>query len=99
MSSLVDILVSPHIVQQFTQILLAYLSATRYQGTEIDRGLVAEDAKALFKAGEKKLGTNEKVFVRIFSERSPAHLIAVSSAYHDMYGNSLNKVHIFFGKC
>ncbi|WOG97087.1 hypothetical protein DCAR_0416426 [Daucus carota subsp. sativus] len=73
------------------KILLAYLSAPRYQGAEIDRGLVAEDAKALFKAGEKKLGTNEKVFVRIFSERSPAHLIAVSSAYHDMYGNSLNK--------
>lgn len=75
------------------QILLSYLNAPLYHGVEIDRGLVVEDAKALFKAGEKKLGTNEKIFVRIFSERSPAHLVAVSSAYHDMYGNSLNKVH------
>lgn len=77
------------------QMLLAYLSASRYHGVEIDRGLVAEDAKALFKAGEKKLGTNEKIFVRIFSERNPAHLVAVGSAYNDMYGNSLNKVHTF----
>ncbi|MCI03423.1 annexin D5-like, partial [Trifolium medium] len=45
----------------------------------------------LYKAGEKKLGTDEKTFVQIFSQRSGAHLAAVSSYYQDMYGHSLKK--------
>ncbi|MFS8005547.1 putative annexin [Helianthus anomalus] len=56
------------------KILLACLSKLRYEGQEVDREMAAKDAKALYKAGEKKLGTDEKVFVQIFSERSRAHL-------------------------
>ncbi|KAL3510330.1 hypothetical protein ACH5RR_029731 [Cinchona calisaya] len=74
------------------KLVLAYITTSRYEGPEIDRAMVEHDAKALYKAGEKKLGTDEKTFVRIFSERSRAHLAAVDSAYHDMYGNSLKKV-------
>ena len=54
--------------------------------------MVEKDAKALYKAGERRLGTDEKTFIRVFSERSAAHLAAVDSAYHNMYGNSLKKV-------
>lgn len=54
--------------------------------------MVDHDAKSLFKAGEKKLGTDEDTFIRIFAERSRAHLSAVSNAYHNMYGSSLKKV-------
>ncbi|GER51823.1 annexin [Striga asiatica] len=72
-------------------LLLAYVSAVRYEGPEFDRGVAEHDAKTLYKAGEKKLGTDEKTFVRIFSERSRAHLVAISSAYHSMYGKSLEK--------
>jgi annexin D len=75
-------------------LLLAYLSTVRYEGPQIDRATVEHDAKALFKAGEKRLGTDEKTFIRIFSERSSAHLAAVDSAYHSMYGNSLKKVNL-----
>lgn len=57
--------------------------------------MAAKDAKALYRAGEKKLGTDEKTFIEIFSERSRAHLAAVSSAYHDMYGHALEKVYLF----
>lgn len=64
----------------------------RYEGPEVDRASVDHDAKALYKAGEKKLGTDEKTFIRIFSERSRAHLAAVSSAYHSMYSRKLKKV-------
>lgn len=71
------------------KLLLAYVSTPRYEGLEVDREIAGKDAKALFKAGEKKLGTDEKTFIRIFSERSRAQLAAISSAYHDMYGNSL----------
>ncbi|KAK1429063.1 hypothetical protein QVD17_11262 [Tagetes erecta] len=74
------------------KILLACVSNPRYEGMEVDREMSAKDAKALYKAGEKKLGTDEKVFVKIFTERSNAHLVAINTCYHDMYGGSLKKV-------
>ncbi|XP_076894339.1 annexin D5-like [Bidens hawaiensis] len=73
------------------KILLACLSKPRSEGMEVDMEMAAKDAKALFKAGEKKLGTDEKVFVQIFSERSRANLIAINTCYLDMYGGSLKK--------
>ncbi|OUZ99625.1 Annexin [Macleaya cordata] len=73
------------------KLLLAYVTTIRYEGLEFDRTMVEKDAKALFKAGEKKLGTDEKTFIHIFSGRSRAHLAAVSSAYRSMYGSSLKK--------
>ncbi|MFS7927493.1 putative annexin [Helianthus anomalus] len=42
------------------QLLLAYLSTPRSHGFEVDRTMVDHYAKALFKAGEKRLGTDEK---------------------------------------
>ncbi|KAL6351618.1 hypothetical protein AAG906_040972 [Vitis piasezkii] len=73
------------------KLLLAYVRVPRYEGPEVDRAMVEKDAKALYKAGEKKLGTDENTFIRIFSEKSRAHLAAVSTAYHSVYGNSLQK--------
>lgn len=78
------------------QLLLAYVQTPRYEGPEVDRFMVENDAKALFKAGEKRLGTDEKTFIKIFTERSRAHLAAVSHAYHNTYGNSLKKVKLYF---
>lgn len=72
--------------------LLAYVTMPRYEGPEVDGAIVMEDAKALYKAGEKRIGTDEKTFKRIFSERSRAHLAAVSAAYKQNHGNSLEKV-------
>ena len=72
--------------------MLAYVSIQRYEGFEVDRMAAENDAKALYKAGEKRLGTDENTFIRIFSERSRAHLAAVEAAYNSMYGHSLEKV-------
>ncbi|XP_058078400.1 annexin D5-like [Magnolia sinica] len=80
-----------HTSSDHLKLLLAYVSITRYEGPEVDRAMVDKDAKVLYKAGEKKLGTDEKTFIHIFSERSRPHLAAVSIAYHHMYGNSLKK--------
>ena len=74
------------------QLLLAYVQTPRYEGPEVDRYMVEKDAKALYKAGERRLGTDEKTFIKIFTERSRPHLAAVSYAYHHTYGNSLKKV-------
>ncbi|KAM6568061.1 hypothetical protein CsatB_016046 [Cannabis sativa] len=68
-------------------LLLAYVSTQRYEGPEIDREMAVNDAKHLYKAGEKKLGTDEKTFIHIFSQRSRSNLVAVASAYRDMYGS------------
>ncbi|GFZ21365.1 Calcineurin-like metallo-phosphoesterase superfamily protein [Actinidia rufa] len=65
--------------------MLAFVLTPRHEGPEVDRMMVENDAKALFKAGgEKRLGNYEKTFIRIFSERSRAHLAAVNSAYHTL---------------
>ncbi|ONK61337.1 uncharacterized protein A4U43_C08F28820 [Asparagus officinalis] len=73
------------------KLLLSYTGVIRFEGPQFDPSMVATDAKALYKAGEKKLGTDEKVFIHIFSERSSAHLAAIASTYHDAYGSSLEK--------
>ncbi|MCL7034771.1 hypothetical protein MKW94_021612, partial [Papaver nudicaule] len=74
------------------KLLLAYINTTRYEGFEVDRTTVERDAKALFKAGEKKLGTDEKTFIHIFTGGSRAHLAAVSAAYRNSYGSLKNAV-------
>ncbi|PIA29923.1 hypothetical protein AQUCO_05800180v1 [Aquilegia coerulea] len=73
------------------KLLLAHVSFRRYEGLEFDRMAAENDAKVLFKAGEKRIGTDETAFIHIFSERSSAHLAAVSAAYKSMYGSSLEK--------
>ncbi|XP_052203940.1 annexin D5-like isoform X2 [Diospyros lotus] len=73
------------------KLLLAYLTKTRSESKDVDETLVEVDARILYQAGEKKIGTDEDTFIRIFSERSWAHLAAVNSAYFRMYGNSLKK--------
>ncbi|QCD89440.1 annexin D5-like [Vigna unguiculata] len=73
------------------KLLLAYVTTPRYEGPELDPVIVEEDAKLLYKAGEKRLGTDEDVFIKIFSEKSSTHLAAVNSAYITSHGHSLEK--------
>ncbi|KAG6516044.1 hypothetical protein ZIOFF_026491 [Zingiber officinale] len=73
------------------KLLLAYVGQVRYEGHEVDPHMVSEDAKDLYKAGEKRLGTDEKTFIRIFSERSRAQLAAVAACYDHTYKNKLKK--------
>lgn len=77
------------------QLLLAYVGMPRYEGIEVDNAAAQQDAKALYKAGEKRLGTDEKTFIQTFCSRSSAHLAAINAAYNSMYGHSLKKVNPF----
>ncbi|KAG2377190.1 Annexin D5 AnnAt5 [Vigna angularis] len=74
------------------KLLLAYVTTPRYEGPELDPVIVEEDAKLLYKAGEKKIGTDEEMFIKIFSEKSSTHLAAVNSAYIASHGHSLEKI-------
>ncbi|KAJ6981906.1 hypothetical protein NC653_025105 [Populus alba x Populus x berolinensis] len=71
--------------------LLAYIDTTRYDGPEIERVLVEEDAIAISKIEVKKSGMDESEFIQIFTERSSAHLSALASAYHKMFRKELRK--------
>lgn len=73
------------------QLLLACVTGMRYEGP-VDQRVVEQDAKTLYKAGEKRLGTDEDAFIFIFSTRSSPHLVAVGHTYYKMYGSSLEKV-------
>ncbi|XP_044343143.1 annexin D5 [Triticum aestivum] len=73
------------------KLLLAYLGIPRYEGPEVDPSAAARDARELYRAGEKRLGTDERAFIRVFTERSWAHLAAVADAYHHLYARSLDK--------
>ncbi|KAF7808494.1 annexin D5-like [Senna tora] len=74
------------------KLLHEYISIPRYEGPEFDQEIVEKDAKDLFKAGEKKmLGTDDKTFIRIFSDRSSTHLAAIDKAYQRDHGHSLEK--------
>ncbi|KAJ6898989.1 hypothetical protein NC652_025479 [Populus alba x Populus x berolinensis] len=71
--------------------LLAYIDTTRYDGPEIERVLVEEDAIVISKIEVKKSGMDESAFIQIFTERSSAHLAALASAYHKMFRKELRK--------
>lgn len=58
--------------------------------------MAAKDAKDLYKAGEKRLGTDEKTFINIFTQRSWAQMAAIASNYHHAHGRTLQKVSIRF---
>ncbi|XP_058227321.1 annexin D5-like [Rhododendron vialii] len=73
------------------KLLAAYAGAIRSESSKVDAVMVDKDAKDLFKVGQWRFGTIEETFIRIFSERSGAHLVAINSAYCKMYVNSLKK--------
>lgn len=56
-----------------------------------DPSKVEEDAEKLFKAGEKRMGTDEDKFIEIVGRRSPEHLKAVSEIYKRKHGHSLEQ--------
>ncbi|KAG8047222.1 hypothetical protein GUJ93_ZPchr0008g11896 [Zizania palustris] len=74
------------------RLLLAYLRWPRYEGPEVvDPAAAARDARELYRAGERRLGTDERAFIRVFSERSWAHMASVAHAYQHIYDRSLEK--------
>jgi len=55
----------------------------------VDERIAAEDAVTIYKAGEKKWGTDDETFIRIFTSRSAYHLQAVDRHYMSNRGKSV----------
>lgn len=67
---------------------LVFFQAARDESTDVDEDRAKNDAEALYKAGEKKLGTDEAAFVRILCSRSYPQLRATFRAYHEVSSSS-----------
>ncbi|KAJ1565583.1 Annexin A6, partial [Nowakowskiella sp. JEL0078] len=65
----------------FEKLLVAILSGPRDEANNMNPAVIAQDVDDLYKAGEKRLGTNEDKFISIFTKRSEAHLREVFRAY------------------
>jgi hypothetical protein len=75
----------------FGKMLQHALAGTRMPPGVVDPSRVEHDADILYRAGEKRWGTDDGVFIDIISSRSAEHLQAVSQAYKVRHGHSLEK--------
>jgi len=74
----------------YKKYLLALVNGERASSADkVNHEKVQEDVKALYRAGEGRLGTNESVFIEIFAERSWKHLRQVNEAYNSDFKHSL----------
>lgn len=65
----------------YQKLLLALAQGTRDESYMVDLNQVKADASALYQAGEARAGTDEQVFIDIFSQRNFAHLRATFDHY------------------
>jgi annexin A7/11 len=70
-------------------LLIALLQCQRGTNTNPNQAQCAEIAQEIYKAGEKKLGTDESVFNKYFCTLSPHELAAVSREYHKLTGHTI----------
>ncbi|XP_078531903.1 annexin A1-like [Lissotriton helveticus] len=73
----------------FQKVLLELAKGERSEDNRVNDELVDNDARALYDAGERRKGTDVKVFINILTTRSCAHLRKVFQRYtsyskHDM---------------
>ncbi|KAJ3993898.1 hypothetical protein F5050DRAFT_1677459 [Lentinula boryana] len=75
------------------RIYIMILSSNRPpNNTPVDSALVEADVKALYKAGQGKIGTDEIAFCNIIVNRTTPHLTALWEAYQRQHGKTLSKV-------
>jgi hypothetical protein len=70
-------------------ILVAILQCNRSDNKHPDEGKCLQDAKSLYEAGEGKWGSEESIFVKIFSSRSPQEIACISQKYTQLYNKTL----------
>ena len=75
----------------FRKVLKGFLSCTRSENPRPDPGFCQQETERLYKAGEGKWGTDEAVFIKTITERSPSELAMIAELYQKNYNHSLYK--------
>lgn len=75
----------------FGRLLTLIVTGVRDENATADRELAREQAEQLYAAGEKKLGTDEEVFYRIFAHASFGQLRLVFDEYKILSGQSIEQ--------
>jgi len=73
----------------FRRLLISLLQGSRSDNTNPDIEECEKIAKELYEAGEKKWGTDDSVFNRIFALKSPIEIACISRAYHKLTGHTI----------
>ncbi|XP_067262826.1 annexin A3-like [Chanodichthys erythropterus] len=71
--------------------ILLLAEGARDESTNVNANQAKEDAKALYNAGEKKMGTDESKFIEILCKRSFPHLRQTILEYKNISGKTLQK--------
>ena len=73
----------------FRRLLVSLLQGNRSENTQPNPTECAELAKQLYEAGEKKWGTDESVFKKIFATKSPMEFVLIAKSYHKLTGHTI----------
>ena len=73
------------------KVMLTLASASRSENQYPDKGACLDKADQLYKAGEKRLGTNEKIFYDILTKASPQELVLIDKLYKESHNHGLLK--------
>ncbi|KAF7257933.1 hypothetical protein EG68_05677 [Paragonimus skrjabini miyazakii] len=77
--------------RHFKRVMISLLQANRDENPNVDREAARRDAEELYRAGEKKLGTDESKFNMILAAKSFAHLRLVFEEYAKVSKNDIEK--------
>ena len=70
-------------------VMLTLVSAFRSENPTPNQAQCQQKADQLYKAGEKRLGTDEKIFYEILTQSSPQELRAIDAIYMQMHNHGL----------
>ena len=73
----------------FRRLLISLLETQRSENNEPDINECNNIAKELYEAGEKRWGTDDSVFNKIFANKSPIEIAFISKAYHKLTGHTM----------
>ena len=73
----------------FRRLLISLLQAQRSDNINPDLDECDKIAKELYEAGEKKWGTDDSYFNKIFALKSPVEIAYISKAYHKLTGHTV----------
>jgi hypothetical protein len=75
----------------YKELLITILRADRPESKDVNIEEAKRDAQLLYNSGEKKMGTDERVFIDVLAHRSYPQLQAINDCYINIAGHSLEQ--------